>query len=74
MGDHLGCGSSVSYRFVYPISADICGETDEGGLARQQQEFKTYRKSTALAIMDLPTVFLLRLQSAGSVLNFPSPL
>ena len=29
------------------ISADICGEADGGGLARQWWEFKTYRKSTA---------------------------
>ena len=43
----LGCGSPVSYRFVYAISADICGEADRGGLARQRQGFKTYRKSTA---------------------------
>ena len=43
----LGCGSPVSYRFVYAISANICGEEDGGRLARQQQEFKTYRKSTA---------------------------
>ena len=48
--DKLGCGSPVSYRFVYVISADICGEADKGGLARQRQEFKTYRKSTAQVV------------------------
>ena len=50
MPDKLGCGSPVSYWFVYAISADICGEADEGGLARLRREFKTYRKSTARLI------------------------
>ena len=51
LAHHLGCGSPVSYRFVYAISADICGEADRGGgLARQQREYKTYRKSTAQPI------------------------
>ena len=45
--DKLGCGYPVSYQFVYTISADICGEADKGGVARQRREFKTYRKSTA---------------------------
>ena len=49
-GNNLGCGSPVSYQYVYMISANICGEADGGGPARQRQEFKTYMKSTAQVI------------------------
>ena len=41
----VGCESPVT--FIYVISANICGEADRGGIARQWREFKTYRKPTA---------------------------
>ena len=49
----LGCGSPVSYLFVYAISADIRVEANEGRLARQRREFKTYRKSTAQVVISV---------------------